>query len=100
MSWFGGKKKDSAPIDTSADKYQDNAGVKYQSQLSNLESELNKEKEKMLVQNLLLKLSDISVEQCITKPGSSLSQAEQACIISTINKYFEATEYVVGRVTR
>lgn len=63
-----------------------------------LEEELMREQEKVAVQQLLLKLTDITMEQCVTNPSSSFSSTEQRCIVGIVNKYFESAEFVVSRV--
>mmetsp|Transcript_21884 Transcript_21884/g.19921 ORF Transcript_21884/g.19921 Transcript_21884/m.19921 type:complete len:121 (+) Transcript_21884:109-471(+) len=66
----------------------------------NLEKEYAKEQEKLMVQVLMLKLADVSFDRCISNPSTSLSSTEKSCVNSIVNKYFESTEFVVGKLTR
>jgi len=66
---------------------------------SSFEQALLAEQQKALVQAVVFKLTDISFDQCVPKPSSSLSYSEQSCITSVVGKYLETTDIVVGRLS-
>mmetsp|Transcript_19894 Transcript_19894/g.28487 ORF Transcript_19894/g.28487 Transcript_19894/m.28487 type:complete len:129 (-) Transcript_19894:2218-2604(-) len=66
---------------------------------SSFEQALFAEQQKALVQAVVFKLTDISFEQCVPKPSTSLSYSEQSCITSVVGKYLETTDIVVGRLS-
>lgn len=55
------------------------------------------EQQKIMIQAVMMKLTDMSFETCVTKPSSSLSSSEQSCITSVVGKYLDTSELVVGR---
>ncbi len=61
------------------------------------EQELMMEQQKALIQAVMFKLTDLSFETCVTKPGSSLSSSEQSCITAVVGKYLDTSELVVAR---
>jgi len=64
---------------------------------SNFENELRLEQQKIMIQQVMFKLTELSFEKCVTKPSSSLSSSEKACIEAVANKYIDASEFVVGQ---
>ncbi len=67
--------------------------------LASLQSGIAAEQERLMIQALIIKLTDMSFEKCIEKPSSSLSGSEQSCIKATVGKYFDASEYVIHKVS-
>lgn len=61
------------------------------------EQELMMEQQKALIQAVMFKLTDLSFETCVTKPGTSLSNSEQSCITAVVGKYLDTSELVVAR---
>jgi hypothetical protein len=64
---------------------------------SAFEQELALEQQKAMVQTVMLKLTEISFDKCITKPSSSLSSSEQSCIAAVVGKYLDTSEHIVGK---
>lgn len=114
MSWFGssgssksssGSSYDSSSYSNQADhssdysassSYSAPSASSYASSSSgqNLQSELVKMQEQVVVQQFVSKLANIAFENCVTKPSSSLSSSEQACVRSFARKYVEATQFM------
>lgn len=57
---------------------------------------LQEEQKKLLVQAIMFKLTDISFEQCVKKPSTSLSAIEKSCITSVSSKYLESSQFIVA----
>lgn len=55
------------------------------------------EQQKIMIQAVMMKLTETAFDTCITKPSSSLSSSEQSCIASVVGKYLDTSELVVGR---
>ena len=53
-----------------------------------------------MVQALMFKLTERGFEQCVSKPGSSLSSSEQSCIRAVTSKYMESSAYIMQRLQR
>ena len=114
MSWFGlggGKKEPSPNVSSYSVEEQfpgssssyggDSSSYAAPSQANlgagSFEQELMMEQQKALVQAVVTRLTDLSFDTCVTKPGSSMSSSERNCIQSTVGKYLDTTELVVGR---
>lgn len=65
----------------------------------NFQQDLAMEQQKAMVQQVMLKLTEAAFDACITKPSSSLSSSETACIGAVVGKYLDASEYMVGKFT-
>jgi hypothetical protein len=63
---------------------------------SKFEQDIIAEQEKVLVQAVIFKLTEISFEKCVTKPSSQLSSAERNCIAAVTTKYLETSQFVVN----
>ena len=63
---------------------------------SKFEQDVYAEQEKVLVQAVIFKLTELSFEQCVTKPTSQLSTAERNCISAVTTKYLETSQFVVS----
>jgi hypothetical protein len=63
----------------------------------NFEQELMMEQQRIMVQAVMFKLTDLSFDTCVTKPSTSLSSSETSCISATVGKYLDASEIIVGR---
>lgn len=61
------------------------------------EQELMMEQQKIMIQAVMMKLTETAFDTCITKPSSSLSSSEQSCIASVVGKYLDTSELVVSR---
>jgi import inner membrane translocase subunit TIM13 len=116
MSWFGFGGSSKKPEDSSSssstyssgddfgsssDFVAPSAGVDFGASAGigggSFEQELMMEQQKALVQAVMFKLTDLSFETCVTKPGTSLSSSEQSCITAVVGKYLDTSELVVAR---
>jgi import inner membrane translocase subunit TIM13 len=86
--------------DSSSQQYAAPSSSFGSSGLGNFEKELRAEQEKILIQTVLQKLTDVSFEQCVPKPSTSLSSSEKACIHSVVSKYLDTSELVVGTISQ
>jgi hypothetical protein len=125
MSWFGwgGSKGgsgssgssgsgsyDAAPVhsgfDAGTEFVEPNAGAfgaeqgSFASQGTSLAEEVMAEQQRALVQAVMFKLTEMSFDQCISRPGSSLSSSEVSCVQSVVSKYLDTSEFIVGRMSR
>lgn len=114
MSWFGGggqKKDDDAGSFTDSYSSGSSSASSYSTgsslgasgpsrSLSSFQQELVQEQQKAMVQGVMLKLTEISFENCVTKPSSSLSSTERSCISAVVSKYMDTSEFVIGRMSQ
>ena len=112
MSWFGfggGDKEKEAKSSSSSYDNDFSGASDHHSEFSSpgtsansgsFEQQLAMEQQKMMLQTLVLKVSELSFQQCVTKPTSSLSSSESACINAVSKKYIDTAEFVLDRLTR
>jgi hypothetical protein len=112
MSWWGssGSDKDSSSSSSSASSSSYDTSSSFgtdttqyatpSSSGGNLQEQLQLEQQKAMIQTVMLKLTDIGFEQCVSKPSSSLSSSEVSCINSVVGKYLETSEYVVAKLSQ
>ena len=123
MSWFGwgGSKGGSgssgsagsgyeAPVDSGFDAgtefVEPNAGAfsadqgSFAGQGASLAEEVMAEQQRALVQAVMFKLTEMAFDQCVSRPGSSLSSGEVSCVQSVVSKYLDTSEFIVGRMSR
>ena len=53
-----------------------------------------------MVRSIVMSLSNMAFENCVSKPSTSLSSSEANCIKSTVYKYLDTNEFVAGRFMR
>jgi len=53
-----------------------------------------------LIQATITTLSEKAFESCITKPGSSLSGKEAACVQAVTMKWLDTNQFMVGRLQK
>ena len=58
------------------------------------------EQQRVMVQTIMFRLTDLSFEQCVASPGTTLSSSERACIAAMTNKYIEASEVIKRKTVR
>jgi hypothetical protein len=61
------------------------------------QEQLMLEQQRMMMQAVMLKLTDMSFERCVTKPSSSLTYIEQGCITATVGKFVDTSQLVLKR---
>ena len=64
------------------------------------EQDLMMEQQKAMVQAVMARLTEMSFDQCVSKPSSSLSSSEKSCIQAVTNKYLDASEFTVARFSQ
>ena len=123
MSWWGGSKKEDAPAKEADFTSHDDAGFRSGSnlmtsapssssssggggsaasaglqQLQQIELAIQQQ---MAIQQVINDLSDRSYTHCITsKPSETLSGSQAACIQSTVNKWMDTNEFIMGRLQK
>ncbi|CAN0554367.1 unnamed protein product, partial [Ectocarpus sp. 12 AP-2014] len=117
MSWFRGKKEpEPEPTpeptfssDTSAFEGTTNfasgppsrgGGGATSAGMGDLQAAMQVEQQKAQMQAIVSRLTDLAFTKCIQKPSSSLSSSEQSCINATVLKYFDTSEFVLGRLMK
>eukprot|EP01039_Chlorochromonas_danica_P000677 gene677-732_t len=55
------------------------------------------EQQKMIMQAVMIKLTDLSFERCVTKPSTSLSYNENTCINASVGKFVDTSQLVMKR---
>jgi len=94
MSWWGSGSSDkdssSSPSNNSYDtssSFGSEPSTQFAapSSSNNLQEQLQLEQQKAMIQTVMLKLTDIGFEQCVSKPSSSLSSSEVGCINSVVS---------------
>ncbi|CAM9530375.1 unnamed protein product [Ectocarpus sp. 4 AP-2014] len=117
MSWFRGKKEpepeptpeQTFSSDTSAFEGSTNfasgppsrgGGGATSAGMGDLQAAMQVEQQKAQMQAIVSRLTDLAFTKCIQKPSSSLSSSEQSCINATVLKYFDTSEFVLGRLMK
>lgn len=58
------------------------------------------EQQKAQMQAIVSRLSDLAFTKCVQKPSAALSSSEESCINATVFKYFDTSEFVLGRLMK
>jgi hypothetical protein len=64
-----------------------------------LQEQLMAEQQKLMVQQVMFKLTEQAFDSCVQKPSSSLSSSEQTCIAAVASKYLEAGEFMIKKIS-
>ena len=64
-----------------------------------LQEQLMAEQQKLMVQQVMFKLTEQAFDSCVQKPSSSLSSSEQSCIAAVASKYLEAGEFMIRKIS-
>lgn len=67
---------------------------------SGLEQQLMMAQQQVMVQQLVFRLTETAFESCVSKPSTSLSSSEQSCMSAVVNKYLDATEFMMAKQSR
>jgi hypothetical protein len=108
MGWFGGGSREETP--PSRD-FSDGSTTSFEDLSSSAPSSMGSGNElqdfsmaiqqQMIVQKVISKLTDEAFHKCITsKPSDSLSGSQVACIHSTVNKWMDTNEFMMGRLAK
>lgn len=65
-----------------------------------MEQELMGLQQGAIVQAVIMKLTETAFATCVTKPSSSLSSSESACISAVTNKYLESSEFIQAKMMK
>ena len=111
MSWWGGGSNSNSnsssssssdktsynpsSYDTGSFSQEDNSPMV--SSGGSIEQQVQLLQQQQMVQMLIGKLTDLSFQQCVTRPSSNLSSSEEACIKFVTKKYIHTTEMVVSK---
>eukprot|EP00903_Cladosiphon_okamuranus_P005877 g5813.t1 len=68
--------------------------------MADLQAAMQVEQQKAQMQAIVSRLSDLAFTNCVQKPSSSLSSSEESCINATVFKYFDTSEFVLGRLMK
>lgn len=117
MSWFGfgGSKKEESSSESVAPMRIDDDGDSHFPSSSTFDSnnfsspsvgmggatfeqQVMLEQQKAMIQAVMLKLTDVAFDKCITKPSTSLSYSEQSCIAAVTGKCLDTSEIVLARM--
>jgi import inner membrane translocase subunit TIM13 len=116
MSWFGfgggSDKKDAAPV---LDRGAADSSFHYEAPHSSsfseptssfghssgrsLQEEIQMEAQKIEIQQMLLQLTQMAFDKCVTKPGSSLSYSESSCIEASVGKYIDTKMFLANKLS-
>lgn len=111
MGWFGGGSTEEAPPprDFSDGSTSFSAGEGMSSAPSSMMGSSGNDlqdfsmaiQQQMIVQKVISKLTDEAFRKCITsKPSDSLSGSQVACVHSTVNKWMDTNEFMMGRLAK
>lgn len=64
-----------------------------------LQEQLMAEQQKLMVQQVMFKLTEQAFDSCVQKPSTSLSSSEQSCIAAVASKYLEAGEFMIRKIS-
>jgi hypothetical protein len=108
MGWFGGGSREETPpsrdfSDGSTTSFEDlsSSAPSTMGSGSELQDFSMAIQQQMIVQKVISKLTDEAFHKCITsKPSDSLSGSQVACIHSTVNKWMDTNEFMMGRLAK
>jgi import inner membrane translocase subunit TIM13 len=111
MSWFGfggSKSSDPAPSTSdyssssfSSDNHSSFSEPSFSSSASSghsLQDQIQMEAQKVEVQQMIVQLTVLAFDKCVTKPGSSLSYSEKSCIEASVGKYIDAKVLISNKL--
>lgn len=58
------------------------------------------EQQKAQMQAIVSRLTELAFTKCVQKPSTALSSSEESCINATVLKYFDTSEFVLGRLMK
>mmetsp|Transcript_29159 Transcript_29159/g.68252 ORF Transcript_29159/g.68252 Transcript_29159/m.68252 type:complete len:85 (-) Transcript_29159:522-776(-) len=67
-------------------------------QMRELQSFMETENQKAVVQAAINKLSEMCFEKCVNKPGAKLDSSEANCIANCAGRYLDSTVFVMSRM--
>ena len=115
MSWWGSDKKESSSSsggygDSNSFRAPESVQHSSSTDLSHsygddassgtFQEQIALEQQKVMIQNMMMKLADTAFQKCVTKPTSSLTTSEQICIQTVVTKYIESSEFVLEKLSR
>lgn len=70
-----------------------------QANVAQLQEMWQAEQQKAQLQQVINHLTEVAFESCVDKSGKSLSGSEQKCIMNSVHKYLDTSDFVVGRMS-
>ena len=67
-------------------------------QARELQSFMETENQKAVIQAAISKLTETCFDKCITKPGNQLDSSEANCIANCAGRYLDSSVFVVNRM--
>jgi len=67
-------------------------------QIRDLQTFMETEQQKAVIQAAINKLTETCFDKCITKPGAKLDSSEAACISNCAGRYLDSSVFVVSRM--
>eukprot|EP00316_Scyphosphaera_apsteinii_P006746 CAMPEP_0119310438 /NCGR_PEP_ID=MMETSP1333-20130426/19439_1 /TAXON_ID=418940 /ORGANISM="Scyphosphaera apsteinii, Strain RCC1455" /LENGTH=82 /DNA_ID=CAMNT_0007314621 /DNA_START=65 /DNA_END=313 /DNA_ORIENTATION=+ len=67
-------------------------------QVKDLQSFMETEQQKAVIQAAIGKLTETCFEKCITKPGAKLDSSEANCIANCAARFLDSSVFVVSRM--
>ena len=67
-------------------------------QMKELQSFMETENQKAVIQAAISKLTETCFDKCITKPGAKLDATEANCIANCAGRYLDSSVFVVNRM--
>ena len=58
------------------------------------------EQQKILIQAVMFKLTDLSFDSCVSQPGTALSSSERNCIAAVTSKYLESADLIGSKLAK
>jgi hypothetical protein len=108
MGWFGGSSSDTSD-DAPPPKSFDDGSAAFSSSDAGIGMSSGNDmqdfgmalQQQLIVQQVISQLTDTAFQKCITgKPSDSLSGSNVACIHSTVNKWMDTNEFMMGRLAK
>ena len=65
-----------------------------------LQSFLEMENQKAVIQAAIGKLSEICFEKCVAKPGNKLDSTEASCISNCTGRYLDTSMFIMNRMVQ
>ena len=63
-----------------------------------LQSFMENENQKAVIQAAISKLTETCFDKCVTKPGAKLDSSEANCIANCAGRYLDSSVFVVNRM--
>jgi hypothetical protein len=102
MSWWGTGSNTKEVPSARESSFSDNESISQQDNSVGTEAfqrALQAEQQKILIQAVMFKLTDLSFESCVQTPGTALNSTERNCIAAVATKYIDAGEIIASKMS-